>query len=437
MQEEADPLDPEATSWPRVEVMLRLLARRLIHAAGGRTEALDRVLTDLRQRLSEPLGEEALQELMRELTEAIRSLDESQPAASVAVSASVETFAAASTPLLALIDKLQLDEGAGVELAHLRSEISSSIDLAGLLELAESVAELLNRERMQRAAQLEPVQQLLTRVTVQLGELAQNLAHADVDQACGASSLEAFDRSLTGEIDAIGTHVLAAPDLASLQAEIQLRMLALSTTMNSFRVQEDVRNRAWQIRSEQMHHRIHELEHSAQNMEISLQKERQLASTDALTGVANRLVFDQRFAQSCVQAKTLGTEACFLILDIDHFKRINDEFGHAAGDQALRIVARQLGTVLRPGDLLARYGGEEFAVILPGATDESGMKRAESLRQRIETTRFFNKQKPVAITVSCGVTSVRSGDTPATAFARADRGLYLAKEGGRNRVEFQ
>lgn len=438
MQNAVDPLEPEATRWPRVDVMLRILATRLTHAAEGRTTVLDSVLTDLRQRLREPLGEEPLQVLMQGLTNAMRSLeDEPEPALSGGARTDADIFSAASTPLLALIDKLQVDEAAGAELERLRSDITTGNDPAGLPEQAEAVAELLNQEHQQRAAQLVPVQQLLTQVTAQLGELAQYLGHADVDHADGASARHALDRNLTSEIDALGTRLQSAPDLSSLQTEIQLRMTALSTHLKNFHEQEDARARVWQTRSEQMDRRIHELERSTQDMEVSLRKEHQLASTDTLTGVANRLVFEQRLAETCKQATVPGTKACLLILDIDHFKRINDQFGHAAGDRALRIVARQLRTVLRPADLLARYGGEEFAVILSGAGVESGLQKAESLRQQIEKTSFRGKQKPVRITLCCGVTGVRDGDTPATAFARADRALYIAKDHGRNRVEAQ
>ncbi|MEO8746213.1 MAG: GGDEF domain-containing protein [Rhodanobacter sp.] len=438
MHDEVDPLDPGATRWPRIDVMLRTLATRLTHAAEGRTTVLDSALTDLRQRLREPLGEESLQALMHALTSAMRSLEaDRQPPAAADAQTRAETLAGAGTPLLALIDKLQLDEAAGAALQRLRTEIGTSKDLAALAEQAEALAEMLNRDHQQRAAQLAAVQQLLTQVTTQLGELAQYLEHADADQTDGASARQTLDHNLTSEMDALGTRLQSAPDLSSLQTEIQLRMNAISTHLKGFHEQEDARARVWQTRSEQMDRRIHELERSAQDMEVSLREEHQRATTDPLTGIANRLVFEQRLAQVCKQATQPGAKACLLMLDIDHFKQINDQFGHAAGDRALRIVVRQLHAMLRPTDLLARYGGEEFAVILSGASMEAGTQKGESLRRQIESTSFRGKQKPVQITLCCGVTSVRDGDTPATVFARADRALYLAKDHGRNRVEAQ
>jgi diguanylate cyclase len=184
-----------------------------------------------------------------------------------------------------------------------------------------------------------------------------------------------------------------------------------------------------------MSQRIGELEHSAQMMETSLRQEHQLASTDPLTGLANRAVFQQRIALTCAEVARGNKSACLLVLDIDHFKQINDRFGHAAGDRALRIVAEHLTARLRAGDLLARYGGEEFVVVLPGTPVQAGLGVAQELRTCIEGISFRGQQQPVRITLSCGVTALRADDTPERAFERADRALYRAKHNGRNRCE--
>ena len=438
MHDVIDPSKAEAARWPRVDVMLRILATRLTHAAEGRASTLDETLGDLRQRLREPQDEESLQALVHELTIAMRSLEadmQAAPAGTAPANQDGQPTRAGAT-LLDLIDQLEPDQSAISEWAQLRTEIAASHDPDQLSAQAATLARLLNQNQQQRAMQLAAVQELLTQVITQLGELAQYLERADADQADGANARQTLDRNLTSEIDALGTRLEAAPELNSLQAEIQQRMQAISCHLKAFHEQEDARARVWQTRSEQMDLRIHELERSAQDMEVSLRKEHQRATTDPLTGIANRLVFEQRMAEVCLQAQA-GRIACQLILDIDHFKRINDQYGHAAGDRALCIISRQLGSVLRMGDVLARYGGEEFAVILSGADLEAGRQKAEALRKQIETTSFRGRQKPVRITLCCGVTEVGAGDTPATVFARADRALYLAKDRGRNRVEAQ
>jgi diguanylate cyclase len=205
--------------------------------------------------------------------------------------------------------------------------------------------------------------------------------------------------------------------------------------LRTFRQREEAREREWQARTEEMSQRIRDLERAARTMENSLRHEQALASTDPLTGVANRLAFEQHMAQACLHAASTGTQTSLLVLDIDRFKQINDNFGHAAGDRALRIVAEQLRAGIRSDDMLARYGGEEFVVILANAGPEPAMRVAESLRKRIENLGFHGQKRPVRITLSCGVTVLRPEDTPDTAFERADGALYRAKRGGRNRCE--
>jgi diguanylate cyclase len=222
-----------------------------------------------------------------------------------------------------------------------------------------------------------------------------------------------------------------------LQEQVQSRIGTISNHMKSFREREGERERHWQARAEQMNTRIRELEQSAQSMESDLRQEHQLATTDALTGIPNRLVFEQCMQELCkAGTRPVGSKGdCLLILDIDHFKGINDRFGHAAGDRTLRIVAEQVKGRLRAQDLVARYGGEEFAVVLRDTDADAGMVVANMLRAGIENLSFRGQKQPVSVTLSCGVTAWRAGDTPETLFDRADRALYQAKKLGRNRCE--
>src|SRR5690606_30947913 len=125
----------------------------------------------------------------------------------------------------------------------------------------------------------------------------------------------------------------------------------------------------------------------------------------------------------------------FSIWDIDHFKRINDAHGHDAGDRLLRGVADILGRHKRAEDFLARIGGEEFVLLLPMTPIDTAMSVAEKLRGAVATTAFRHRGDSVPVTVSCGLTEFRAGDTLTSAYERADRALYHAKERGRNRCE--
>ncbi len=165
---------------------------------------------------------------------------------------------------------------------------------------------------------------------------------------------------------------------------------------------------------------------------------RQLATTDSLTGIANRRFFLQRATEELQRFKRYGGSVALLMLDLDHFKRINDTWGHAIGDRVLRHFTDQVQEHLRGTDILGRLGGEEFALLLPGAGIDGACGLAERLRQGIVATPVVAEAGEVAYTVSIGVTMLDARDNePDAALARADAALYRAKESGRNRVEKQ
>ncbi|MDE2087036.1 MAG: GGDEF domain-containing protein, partial [Xanthomonadaceae bacterium] len=372
-----------------------------------------------------------------ELTEAVRCLDDapvaSKAPATPAPEAPTATADDARAVLLAVLDRLQPDEVLLAQLGTLRADIAAAAEPAALARQAEALAVAVNRHVRQLAEQRDAAETLLNHVTEQLLELTRYLSTENVEQREGSGSRQQLDQHLIKEIDALGTQMQQASDLRTLQAEVESRIGAISAHMKAFREREEARERDWQARAELMNKRIRELESAAHTMEASLSQTQQQASTDLLTGIANRMVYEQHIALVCDRVRDEAAESCLLVLDIDHFKQINDRFGHAAGDRALRIVSDQLKARLRADDLIARYGGEEFTVVLSATNGEAGLRVAETLRTCIETLSFRGQQQPVSITLSCGVTQLRPDDDPQRAFERADRALYQAKRSGRNR----
>ena len=167
--------------------------------------------------------------------------------------------------------------------------------------------------------------------------------------------------------------------------------------------------------------------------EIRLQNEelQTLAKQDPLTGVANRRAFMDWFEVQVAQAKTRGLELSCVMVDIDHFKRVNDTHGHPAGDEVIRRVAELLSSAVRSFDAVCRYGGEEFCMGLPGASSEVAVVVAERLCEKTRAPGFTR----VPITASFGVASIKSGaQSLAELLEQADRALYASKEAGRDRV---
>ena len=172
-------------------------------------------------------------------------------------------------------------------------------------------------------------------------------------------------------------------------------------------------------------------------LQRDLEDVRREALLDPLTKVFNRKAFDDGLLRSFIAAGEHGRPLCLVLLDIDHFKRFNDTWGHQTGDQVLRLVAMTLKSNIKGRNIAARYGGEEFAAILPETDIDGAVIVAENVRKAIQAKELLKRstnEKLGRITASFGVAQLRPDDTPNSLIERADRGLYAAKRAGRNTV---
>ena len=169
-------------------------------------------------------------------------------------------------------------------------------------------------------------------------------------------------------------------------------------------------------------------------LEASEARFRRLATLDTLTGAPNRRHFMQCFDAELSRIRRHGVDTCLVMFDADHFKRINDTFGHAAGDEVLKALVTAGQEQLRTADILGRLGGEEFAILLPDTSFDGAMEIAERFRQAIAALQVASGDASIRLTISLGVAAVRAHDSPDSAMERADKALYLAKTQGRDRV---
>jgi diguanylate cyclase len=159
------------------------------------------------------------------------------------------------------------------------------------------------------------------------------------------------------------------------------------------------------------------------------------ARSDALTGAANRGAFDDELARRCALAASTGDGFALMLADVDHFKSINDTYGHPVGDRVLQSLVTFLRDRVRRDDLIARWGGEEFAVLLPKASLRAAYGKAKSMLDDLATTDWtIDHAKKLRFTASMGVVAWQKNDSPTDLIARADKALYAAKHAGRNRA---
>jgi diguanylate cyclase len=156
---------------------------------------------------------------------------------------------------------------------------------------------------------------------------------------------------------------------------------------------------------------------------------------DPLLHISNRRAYDLKILESMRNYHHTGQSFGVIMIDVDHFKNINDQFGHQAGDRCLQELVKLVEGCVRKTDFLARYGGEELVVIVPGCTAEETQKIAEKIRGTIDRTRFYYQDQVIRFTISLGVTTAQPADTDGgNLFVRVDEAMYHAKRGGRNRV---
>jgi len=165
------------------------------------------------------------------------------------------------------------------------------------------------------------------------------------------------------------------------------------------------------------------------------QRMEHMATTDKLSGLGNRQYFDMMLGQALNQYQRSLQPFSLIVLDIDHFKQVNDQLGHSTGDQAIQALSQLIGGCIRRSDSLCRWGGEEFVILVPECSRDDARNLAEKIRQKTATSALLADHPERVITLSAGVTAVQQNDTASQLFSRADRALYRAKGNGRNRVD--
>lgn len=218
-------------------------------------------------------------------------------------------------------------------------------------------------------------------------------------------------------------------DLTDITDPAQLKPILASLIQASTEMAEN--SRELESRLEESHNQIEQLNNSLEVIRME-------SMTDPLTNIANRKMFDKTIDKRVTEAKSLNEPLCLLMLDIDHFKKFNDTYGHQTGDQVLRLVGHALKSNVKGRDLAARYGGEEFAIILPQTELTDTLTLADQIRLAIMNKELVKKstgEKLGRITVSIGAALYRTDEAIEEFINRADACLYAAKRAGRNQVK--
>lgn len=427
-------LEQELDDRAALEASLRRLLNRLCMAAEGGHPHLDPILSRLQLdvqaegMLTSAQLEVYLNELSGLLHDRARGRASAAPLDGSGDAAEIRSLGLQLLVELASLPRLQ------DAMDRLRQELRVSERVPPWSEWVSRVAKAVHQCLSDLHHQREEMEDFLQDITRELASFDGYLAGQGDHLRDSQHNREAFQGNVEREMSRLDSGLSDRTlDLAHLKELVRGRIRAIGQHMETYREQEGLRDQELRIETDRLRQRVADLEkHSAQLREAFLWQQRR-AHQDSLSGLPNREAFDERILDELSRWARLGTPLSLVVWDIDHFKQVNDTYGHSAGDRVITTVAQRLRERCRRTDMVARYGGEEFVMILVGTPAAEALSFCDSLRQELADLGFHFDGEPVAITLSAGVTEARVGDTPMTLFDRADKALYQAKHQGRNR----
>ncbi|SHL33329.1 GGDEF domain-containing protein [Phytopseudomonas punonensis] len=334
--------------------------------------------------------------------------------------------------LLSLLEELPLPERHQSQADVLRQRITAGLNMYELVPVLDDMGVLMLAIADVGQREFEGyLKQLNERLAMFQGSLHD--VHADY--ADSSEAARSLDSELRQQVDGLHSSVQEATDLDSLKELVENRLSGLLGTMEQYQQQRDSREQQVGERLQVLVDRVASMELEAKGFRDHLEEQRQKALLDPLTGLPNRAAWSERLDLELARLQRYGGDLLLAVLDIDNFKRINDDYGHLAGDKVLKIIAGELFKRLRKTDFIARFGGEEFVLLIPSTPMDGGVKLLGTLRSAIENCPFHFKGERVTITLSGGISSFSSDERSEQVFERADQALYRAKRSGRNRIE--
>jgi diguanylate cyclase (GGDEF)-like protein len=273
---------------------------------------------------------------------------------------------------------------------------------------------------------------------VSLNQTIEDLHHSIVSTTKHSESLSAeydsLNKSIERKIKNLNQQTQQATSISALKELVEEELKSLSDDLITKEKLEHAERENLLASFKDINNRVSSLESKLTTYKQRLNEQRFKSLLDGLTKLPNRAAFDERFEHEFQLFLSQGSELTLVVIDVDHFKSINDRYGHSAGDKTLQVIAKALQKSVRKSDFIARYGGEEFVLLMTGMPLEKAVAPLEKLRKTIQSIPFKFKDTQVEITISIGATQLKKGDTQLIAFDRAGEALYTAKNEGRNSV---
>ena len=335
--------------------------------------------------------------------------------------------------LIRLLEQLIVPKSLETDAERVKQSLENKANPADWKQLLKDVANLINSIRLSMQAEKHEFEDFLQQVTDRLKDMDVFLQTETTKLVSAQSQGQQFDEDIHSNVNTIRDDINQATELPQLKVLVDKKLGMISAHINTYRVAEKKRAQESQEDVASMHERMQALEKETESLKKVIVEKNQQAMFDTLTKVPNRFYYEQKVEEEFAGWQRSSSSLTLAIWDIDFFKKINDNYGHKAGDKVLHTIAQLINKRVRDSDFFARYGGEEFVMLLPETTAEEALKLADNLRESIKNCSFHYRGEDVRVTVSCGISTFNEGDTVDQVFVRADKALYTAKDQGRNR----
>jgi len=335
--------------------------------------------------------------------------------------------------LLNIIDSIDWPEGIEGRVAELEGSLKGKPSEDAWLEVVREIGGMAASVFDRAYQDAEASSAFLAQLTERLEMFDDYMSSDEKRRQTSHDSGSKLGRMVSEEMGDLSASMQSGQELPQLRQQVLDSLDRIQQHVSTHLEEESERSEQATRQAAAMQEQLGSLEEETSKLRRQVEESRQQAMKDALTGLPNRRALEARAAEELASWERSGESLAVVVFDVDDFKKINDVYGHKAGDRALALIAKVLSDGLRERDFIARYGGEEMVGLLPAVDAGSAMRLADAMRGRVEGAGMHSQNKPVRITVSGGVALAREGETFDKLFERADEAMYQAKRQGKNR----
>ncbi len=344
-------------------------------------------------------------------------------------SLTTEFITGISTVLTAFLSNLENEIAIKTQAESIRLQIEHGLAADAVIPTLENLRNLVMEAYIAANAAFA---NYLNSVNLELSEIYSIVGNAVRENQTQSQAGKELQASMLHGMQQLETQAANATDLTQLKSQVKSQIDHIKQALDSYQ-QSAKFSLGDQL--EELSKKIKNLETESEKNRENLETQRRKALSDPLTELPNRQAYNERAITEVQRWQRYNRPLTIAIFDIDHFKKINDSYGHQAGDRVLKVIGRSIAKRLREVDFFCRFGGEEFVALMPETTAEIAIPVLDKIRDAIANAAFNYKEQPLSITLSIGLTEFRDKDSLNSAFERADQALYKAKQSGRNQVQ--